>query len=88
MRRLYLLFWSPRLETINFKYNINPVKVWENINLPYTKIDVYREVKSFAGIYLIINLVNGKLYVGSGTVGRIQLRFHKHLFSGKGKRLV
>lgn len=49
---------------------------------------VYSELKSFAGIYLIINLVNGKMYVGSGTVGRIPMRFHKHLFSGKGSQLV
>ena len=49
---------------------------------------VYSELKSFAGIYLIINLVNGKMYVGSGTVGRIPMRFHKHFFSGKGSKLV
>lgn len=28
------------------------------------------------------------MYVGSGTVGRIPMRFHKHLFSGKGSQLV
>lgn len=49
---------------------------------------IYSELKSFAGIYLIINLVNGKMYVGSGTVGRIPMRLHKHLFSGKGSQLV
>lgn len=28
------------------------------------------------------------MYVGSGTVGRIPMRFHKHLFSGNGSKLV
>lgn len=28
------------------------------------------------------------MYVGCGTVGRIPMRYHKHLFSGKGSQLV
>jgi len=78
---------SSRLKDILFKHNIKPVAVWEDLQKANKKM-VYSELKSFAGIYLIINLVNGKMYVGRGTVGRIPMRFHKHLFSGKGSQLV
>jgi group I intron endonuclease len=32
--------------------------------------------------------VNGKMYVGSGIVGRMGNRFHKHLYAGTGSQLV
>lgn len=36
----------------------------------------------------IINLVNGNMYIGSGVVGRMQNRFHKHLYSLQGSSMV
>jgi hypothetical protein len=78
---------SSLLKDILFKHKIKPVAVWED--LTKAKKMVYSEIKYFAGIYLIINLVNGKMCVGSGTVGRIPIpmRFHKHLFSGQGREV-
>jgi len=58
------------------------------LQLPKIKKAVYQEIKTIAGIYVIINLVNGKLYVGSSILGRMQIRFHKHLFAGQGSKLV
>ena len=39
-------------------------------------------------MYLIVNLVNGKTYVGSAIMSRIGNRFQKHLFGGSGSALV
>jgi len=33
------------------------------------------------GIYLIVNLANGKYYVGSAVIGNFYMRLHKHLFA-------
>lgn len=33
------------------------------------------------GIYLIVNLANGKYYVGSAVTGNLYMRLHKHLFA-------
>ena len=39
-------------------------------------------------MYLIINLINGNIYVGSAITGRMPNRFHKHLFGLNGSKLV
>jgi group I intron endonuclease len=80
--------YSPRLQTILFKHNLTTQAAWENLQLPKIKKAVYQEIKTIAGIYVIINLINGKLYVGSSILGRMQIRFHKHLYSGQGSKLV
>ena len=38
--------------------------------------------------YLIVNLANGKYYVGSAVTGNLYMRFHRHLFSHTGNVLV
>lgn len=32
-------------------------------------------------IYLIVNLANGKYYVGSAVTGNLYMRLYKHLFA-------
>lgn len=49
---------------------------------------VQRRVKNIGGIYAIINLVTGDMYIGSAVTGRIGNRFHKHLFGGTGSRIT
>lgn len=79
---------SPRLQAILSKHNLKPKAVWENLDRPDIKAEVYAVLKLLAGVYLIVNLNNGKMYVGSGVLARMQVRFHKHLFSGQGSQLV
>jgi len=38
-------------------------------------------LKRYPGIYLIVNLANGKYYVGSAVTGNLYMRLHKHLFA-------
>ena len=38
---------------------------WENLHLPGIKDIIAQPLKPVGGIYLIINLVNGEMYVGS-----------------------
>ena len=72
---------SPRLQQIINMHNIKPVLVFEDLTNPKTKKTAYRTLKPFSGIYLVVNLVNGKYYVGSAVTGNIYMRMHKHLFS-------
>ena len=72
---------SPRLQQIINMHNIKPVLVFEDLTNPKTKKTAYRTLKPFSGIYLVVNLVNGKYYVGSAVTGNIYMRLHKHLFS-------
>jgi group I intron endonuclease len=72
---------SPRLQNILRQHNLSPIAVWENLDQPGVKGIVKQAIRSLAGIYVIINLVNGDMYVGSAVTGRMYIRFHKHLYS-------
>ena len=71
---------SPRLQQFIDKHNIKPVLAFEDLTNP-KKNTAYLTLKPFSGIYLVVNLVNGKYYVGSAVTGNIYMRMHKHLFS-------
>lgn len=75
---------SSKLQVILSKNKMSPLRRWENLHLPETKQKVQRRVKNIGGIYAIINLVTGDIYIGSAVTGRIGNRFHKHLFGRTG----
>lgn len=79
---------SNRLQSFLDKHNIKPVMVFEDLTNPDTKKLAYRTLKPFSGIYLVVNLVNGKYYIGSAVTGNTYMRLHKHLFSKMGNVLV
>nr|YP_007475410.1 hypothetical protein H888_mgp35 [Microbotryum cf. violaceum BFL-2013]AGE14623.1 hypothetical protein [Microbotryum cf. violaceum BFL-2013] len=79
---------SARLKAILNKNGIKPVATWENLDSPTTKQTVTSSIKRCAGVYGIINLINGDMYVGSGICGRMHIRFHKHLYGLNGSHLV
>lgn len=39
-------------------------------------------------MYAIINLVNGKMYVGSVVTGNLYMRFNKYLYGGYSSKIV
>lgn len=45
-------------------------------------------IRPRGGIYLIVNLVNGNMYIGSAITGNMGNRFHKHLFALSGSSMV
>lgn len=67
---------------------MNPAGVYENLTDPFLKKQVKSDIKPLAGVYIILNLINGNTYVGSAITGRMPLRFHKHLDSLNGSKLV
>nr|AYD91435.1 hypothetical protein [Volvariella volvacea] len=79
---------SSRLQSILDSHKLTPVAIWENLHLSEVKDDVLKVVKPLAGVYVIVNLINGKMYVGSATTGRMGNRFYKHLYGGNGSSLV
>jgi group I intron endonuclease len=52
------------------------------------KVQVISDLKSYAGVYAIVNLINGNMYVGSAISNKIANRFDKHLYGGSGSKLV
>jgi group I intron endonuclease len=68
--------------------HVQPKAVFENLDNEITKITISNFIKPLAGVYLIINLVNGNKYVGSAITGRMRIRFYKHLYSLQGSKRV
>lgn len=77
------------VRTILSSNQIYPKAIWENLQAESTRKQVRSFLKYVTGVYIIINKINGKMYVGSAIKGQIYIRFYKHLLSGKGgSRLV
>lgn len=81
------ILYSERLKAyLSKRSEITPIFTWEGLHLPNIKEIVYPTLKQVAGIYLIVNLVTGQSYIGSAVLGRMHIRFHKHLFGGTGNK--
>jgi hypothetical protein len=79
---------STRLQTILKQHKLSPVAAWENLDVAKVKEAIQKALKPVGGIYIIINLVNVNIYVGSAIVNRMGNRFHKHLYAGNGSSQV
>lgn len=68
--------------------NLTPVYAYENLHLDETKKQILRETKGLSGIYLILNKVTLKYYIGSASTGRFYSRFSNHLIYFRGSKFV
>lgn len=82
------LLCSERATTHLNKLGIKPLAIWENLHTNGIKDIIYPAIKPFAGVYMIMNLITGDIYVGSAVSGNMPNRFHKHLFGFSGSKLV
>lgn len=79
---------SDRLETILIEKSLTPANAFEKLDLPNTHSNIKKLTKNKAGVYMIINLVNGKCYVGSANINQIHTRFMKHMVYNLGSDIV
>jgi len=80
---------SPNLANIYLKkFNIKPIAVFENLQLAKSRNQAKDCLKDLAGIYLIVNLVDGSSYVGSATSNRLYTRLMIHLYYLKGNSRI
>jgi group I intron endonuclease len=79
------IIMSPRLSIIMKKLNIEPYAVFEDLHLSKSRELAKDHLRDFAGIYLIVNLIDGSsFYVGSATTNKLYLRLMNHLYYLKG----
>lgn len=67
---------------------LKPAAVFENLHLPEIMVVIRNALRGQAGIYMIINLNTAKFYIGSAVTGYLYARFHAHLISLQGSKLV
>jgi group I intron endonuclease len=66
------------------KIKITPVKSYYNLHLIETQSKIQKDNRQKAGIYIVVNNVNGNFYVGSAITNRINTRFRNHCIHLRG----
>jgi group I intron endonuclease len=67
---------------------LKPVICFEDLQLQEIKDKINEYSKNKAGIYLVLNKVTLDYYIGSAATGKLYSRFHKHLISLAGSKIV
>jgi group I intron endonuclease len=68
--------------------NLNAVICFEDLQLQEIKDKINKFSKDKAGIYLILNKITLDYYIGSASTSRFYSRFHKHLISLIGSKII
>lgn len=63
-------------------------KKYSNLHLLEVQGQILKDNKQKAGIYMILNKINNKKYIGSAATNRIYVRFRNHFFHGTGSKLT
>ncbi len=79
---------SERLKTIIQELGLNPVYVYENLNLEDTRKQILNDTRGLSGIYMIVNKVTKDSYIGSASTNRFYARFSNHVIYFRGSKIV
>lgn len=79
---------SDRLKTIIKEIGLNPVYLFEDLNLEDTKKQIVSNTKGLSGIYMIVNKITKDSYIGSASTDRFYPRFCNHLIYFRGSKIV
>jgi len=63
-------------------------KLYTDIHLLEVQHKIKDENRHKAGVYMILNKINNKKYIGSASTNKINVRFRNHLFNQTGSKLV
>ena len=77
-----------RLSEIIKNINLNPVYIYDDLNLETTKNKILRDTKDLSGVYMIINKTTQDYYIGSAATNRFYPRFSNHLIYFRGSKIV
>ncbi len=79
---------SLNLKTILKELGLNPVFIYENLNLDNTRKKLLNDVRGLSGIYMIVNKTTKDYYIGSAATNRFYARFSNHVIYFKGSKIV
>src|SRR5882757_598955 len=68
--------------------NLNPIYIYEYLNLEPIKKQILSETRGLSGIYLILNKRTLDYYIGSASTNKIYARFSNHLLNLNGSKIV
>jgi group I intron endonuclease len=79
---------SERLITIIKELRLNPIYLFENLNLENIRKQILNETKGLSGIYMIVNKITKDYYIGSAATNKFFARFSNHLVYFRGSKIV
>ena len=79
---------SERLDNIIKELELNPLYLYENLELEETKNKISQETKGLSGIYMILNKITKDYYIGSASTNRFNSRFCNHLIYYRGSKIL
>ena len=79
---------SNGLQDIIKELDINPIFIFENLNLEITRKQILNDTKGLSGIYMIVNKISKDYYVGSASTNRFYSRFSNHLIYLRGSKIL
>lgn len=79
---------SKRLKDFLLEKDLNPIFIYENLELKEIREKILKDTKNLSGIYLILNKVTLDYYIGSASTNRLYARFSNHLIYFKGSKLL
>lgn len=74
-----------KIQDIFNEIGIKPLIWWDNLEQNSVVNNIREELKNKSGIYIIINKINRKYYVGSAYTNYLYIRFRQHLISSGNK---
>lgn len=79
---------SERLEVIMNELGLNPIYMYENLNLEDTKKQILDNTRGLSGIYMIMNKTTKDYYIGSASTNRFYARYCNHVIHFTGSKIV
>jgi group I intron endonuclease len=79
---------SERLNEIVKELGLNPVYLYEDLNLDNTRKQILKDTKDLSGIYMIANKTTKDYYIGSASTNRFYARFSNHVIYFRGSKIV
>ncbi|KAF5868387.1 putative intron-encoded endonuclease [Botrytis fragariae] len=79
---------SESLSTVISELGLNPIYLYENLNLENTRKQVLKDTRDLSGIYMIVNKTTKDYYIGSASTNRFYARFCNHLIYFRGSKIV
>lgn len=70
------------------KLSLKPVDIFIELDLETTRLHMKKTFMNKAGIYMIVNIINAKFYIGSAIGNRLYIRYNNHLLLNSGSKVL
>lgn len=79
---------SDNLNNLIRELQLNPVYIFENLELETTRQNVLKSTFNLSGIYMIVNKITKDYYIGSASTSKFYARLSNHLIYFRGNKTV